>query len=376
MKVLLFSDLHAHAFRPYSKVGPNGRNSRLQDALNILEEINTIANENNVDLILFAGDLFHIRPGVGAMKIPTFNAVFEAVARLRMRSRQVALLVGNHDQGNKEGTEHSIYAFGSILTVMDEPKWYQFDVSGEKLAVLALPAAAPEVHRKAITEGLDVTTPAADYHIILGHLGIDGASVGTNFKLHGGQTLKLEELRYNEVAFVFLGDYHMPQKLRGNVFYIGATHHHNWGDVGQQRRCLIWDTKPVMTLVHPQPQEHFLAAAPSFIRIGIEHWKEQPGYLYDGNFVRVVHDSSVTPEEMDRIKTSITDAGAQVVEFWRNPETQSTTLEVGGQFQPSMDREDMVRLYTDLQAPDDLDEELLVDMGHEIINAAMAKEEQ
>ena len=141
MKVLLFSDLHAHSWRNCSTMLPTGRNSRLQDTINILREIRELADKEKVDGVLFAGDMFHIRPGLASMHIPTFNAVYEEIALLKLNRTFVALLVGNHDQGDKAGREYSVFAFRSTVTVMDQPGWHQFiSDEGEVLGVLAISA--------------------------------------------------------------------------------------------------------------------------------------------------------------------------------------------------------------------------------------------
>ena len=130
MKILIFSDLHAHSFKPYSKTLSNGRNSRLQDSLNVLEEIYQYCISYKIDGVLFGGDLFHIRTPI---TVSTFNPVHEGIAKIKTAVKFMGLLVGNHDQYNKAGNIHSIDTFNSMVTILDRPGWAMFKAEEEEI---------------------------------------------------------------------------------------------------------------------------------------------------------------------------------------------------------------------------------------------------
>lgn len=372
MKILLFSDLHAHAFKTYSTILPNGRNSRLQDALNILDEIRSIADEEIVDGILFGGDLFHIRPSLGTMKIPTFNAVIDAVSRMRMGRYFVGLLVGNHDQGDKAGNEHSLYAFGSVVTVMDRRRWYTFggpDVG--YVNVFAIPASSEHGNigqdvEQAVKHGTDKLEPGNK--LLLGHLGVDGAVVGSNYRLRDSNLCTCGDLHSNAFDWVFLGDYHLPQKLSANIHYIGATHQHNWGDAGQGRRCLIWDTKSGVVVSKP------LTAAPKFVRVEFDLWDSIADDEIQDNFIRITYTNPITPAVQEQIRDHMLDRQARTVEFYQLESTKPT-VEPTAEFNPSMDYAAMVQAYVQSEMPEDLDDDLLLNMGQELFARALEKVE-
>lgn len=373
MKILFFSDLHAHAFRAYSTMMPNGRNSRLQDTLNILQQIGKIATEQEVDGILFGGDMFHIRPGVGSMKIPTFNAVFDAVARLKVGRDFVGLLVGNHDQGNRAGTEHSIYAFGSIATVMDQCAWYTFEGGHQQIHVFAVPARADrttlaQAIDQGVREGMKGFGDDKVPRIMLGHMGIDGAVVGSNFVLRDEHLVRPHELQYGAFKQVFLGDYHKPQKVIENVQYIGATHHHNWSDEGQLRGCLIWDTGTNVIEFH-----HLYA--PHFVKCPIEEWEDLDLVWAHDGFVRITYDYFVPQMKQDEIIDRLRGAGVRSVEFFPNAQAGKTDVDTGSTFNPTMDQESMVEAYVQAEMPEELDDEMLLSMGHDIFAQAMERSE-
>jgi DNA repair exonuclease SbcCD nuclease subunit len=370
MRVLLFSDLHAHQFKNYSTLLPDGRNSRLQDAVNILHEIKFIADSEKAQCILFGGDLFHIRPGIGTMKISTFNAIYDAIARLRV-GRTVGLLVGNHDQGDRAGKEHSIYAFGSMVTVMDQPDVYYFadTIKGERISVFAMPAQSdlgkiPEI----INNNLGLVE---DNTIFLGHLPVAGGVVGCNFLMPDGETVPTADLRPDVFSRIFLGDFHKPQTLVAGIQYIGATHHHNWGDAGQRRGCLIWDSVEDTVIFKP------LTSAPRFEKIPFEEWESQSSIAAaQNNFVRIVHNFSLTGKIKDEIAKVYVKNGAKVVEFFLEQEKKVSDTSQLSKFHPAMDYEEMVQAFIEKESPEDLDDDLLTKVGQNILNKAVERYEK
>ena len=370
MKVLFFSDLHAHAFKAYSTVLPQpvGRNSRLQDAILILQEIKSIADQEGVDGILFGGDLFHIRPGAGTMKIPTFNAIYDAIARLKIGCSFVGLLVGNHDQGDRAGLEHSIYAFGSIVTVMDRAGWFKFEANDKEQYVFALPAQGRHSQVKEIIDQTITESPElAEKAILLGHLPIAGGVVGCNFHMSDENASKLDDLRPDYFHRIFLGDFHKPQTLQPGVQYIGATHHHNWGDAGQRRGCLIWDT------VTDEVTFHHLTSAPRFEKVSADSWvKDMLVSPPPGAFIRVIHSTSLSGATRDEITGTYLQAGARSVEFWLEQKVKDTSvISKTSEFHPSMDQEEMIVTFVKREIPDNLEEDMLISTGRDIMNKAM-----
>jgi DNA repair exonuclease SbcCD nuclease subunit len=362
MRILLFSDLHGHAFKPYSVTLENGRNSRLQDAVNILDEIYDACANQNIDGVLFAGDLFHAR---GTLQIPTFNAIFEGIAKIKTRVNFFGMLVGNHDQATKLGDIHACYAFGSILTVMDKTQWYTFEsIDGEQLHVYAIPHTT---NKKQIENDLNTFGKSQPKHttsICLAHLGISGAKVGSNFVLvteDNPTTIPFTKAGFDQI---FLGHYHQPQVLASNMQYIGATHQHNWGDIGQDRGFVLYDTEP--------EDIKFIktTSAPKFVKVegtptgwtnsGKSGWGR-------GNFIRVRYFSPPDPNNWKQIKANLLERErARWVEQWIEPLTIQT-LTSGKVFQPGMDFEDMIESFVGESDTDGLDKDLLIQLGKDTL---------
>lgn len=92
VRVLHFADTHI-GMENYGKTDPeSGLSTRVVDFLRRMDEIVTYARENEVDLVIFAGDAFKTRnPN------PTFQREFAWRVRDLAELAPVVLLVGNHD---------------------------------------------------------------------------------------------------------------------------------------------------------------------------------------------------------------------------------------------------------------------------------------
>ncbi len=339
MRVLSFSDLHAHAFKPYSVDLPGGMNSRLLDALNILEQIGQLATAHKVDLILFAGDLFHAR---GSINVRTFNAVFGAVAKLKL-GRQLGLLPGNHDQSNKTGDVHSIYALGSIATVMDTAGWTVFEGSldpMDRLEVLAIPYTSDRERILASIE-LQLQHQPNWPRLLLGHFGVDGAEVGSNFVLVDDLLPKAQDLHPEQFSQVFLGHYHEPQQLLQNVHYLGATHQHNWGDTGSVRGCWLWDTDPRGQFGIPQ---FTTLEAPRFLQYRYEDLAINAHIDVQDSFVRILAPEEDPPNK-EVWNNRMMQSNARTVEWVVDKVDPLTGGHAG--YDPGSDMEDLVAQWVD-----------------------------
>jgi exonuclease SbcD len=245
MRVLLYSDLHAHPWKQYATILPDGMNSRLQDGINCLKQIIAFATTQNIDAVLFGGDLFHTR---GRLSVQAFNAVFEAMAGFPRAVPQL-LIHGNHDQADKEGAVYSIHTLRTLTNVVDKAGWVELETkNGETLAVMAVPYTENVAHlRELVREPLP---PMAGRNkgliprILLGHLGVQGAKIGADFVYSNQHDAVIDDLNITGFDAVFLGHFHQHQQLAPNVWYIGAPMHHNWGDRHDPNRgFLIYDTR-------------------------------------------------------------------------------------------------------------------------------------
>lgn len=356
-KVILFSDLHAHAFKPYATLLPGGVNSRLRDAVSCIEQIHAYATQNQISAVLFGGDMFHVRKNI---HVAAFNMVFEAMSRFAVSKIPVLMIPGNHDQADLVGDVYSVYSFSTFCDVVGKPDWHVVDAGAEALQVLAIPYIENAEHVRALTE----TTPPEPHlpKIQLSHLGVQGAVVGADFVYINKHDPTVEDLHPERFDAVYLGHYHLHQKLAPNAWYIGAPLEHNWGDRGgaEPRGFLVYDTE---TRTHTRVP----LRAPRFVVTAVPSVDYEPlPELFD-NYVRVVSDQKFSVDQLEEMRRHHGMRSLEVVPTTKGliQCVHARRLEVD----PRMSPEDLVRKYVEsgLGDSDGLDESYLIQLGQEML---------
>lgn len=225
MEFLLFSDFHGHNFKNYAKqVG--GYNSRLLDSIAALQEVIVYANRNNIEYILFGGDLFHTRESIWTS---VFNSVFNTIKEAF--PIKFIMIPGNHDYGDREGYIHSVEPFDAMehVTVID---WDSKDH--------IIPLQDGHLHCIPYTDSLDkakesLSVVPPDNCVLLAHLGLQGALVGSDYVLYNDSDIQVKDVGYELYRCCFFGHFHEHQQVFRNGYYIGALTQHNWGDSGGRR---------------------------------------------------------------------------------------------------------------------------------------------
>ena len=102
MKALVFSDLQAHTHRAYSRPLAGGSNSRLEIALNILDQISKECQERELRRVFFLGDLFEAK---NKIPVVVMNRVFERIERMVKEANLIGfyMIPGNHDFAVRNG---------------------------------------------------------------------------------------------------------------------------------------------------------------------------------------------------------------------------------------------------------------------------------
>lgn len=301
MKIAIFSDLHAHQYKPYATILHNGMNSRLFDTIECVKQIVSYCVDLEVDLVLYAGDMFHVRRMIS---VQAFNAVYEALALFRIHKIPIVLLHGNHDQSDRLGNEHSIHAFRTFCTVVDKPGWIRASgKSGKFYDIMAVPYTENvELIKQTINSSHHVEHP-----IFLGHLGVQGCTVGSDFVYTNPHDIKISDLNQNLFEIGFLGHYHQHQKVGDNFWYVGATLQHTWGDVGQNRGFIVYDTDNGYF-------DHIKLKYPEFITVD----KSELNNEFNDCFVRIVDDKPWSLDDLESAKNKLKCRSLEIV-LSKNP---------------------------------------------------------
>ena len=294
MEFLLFSDFHAHNFRYGScRIPLEGRpglyNSRLVDSVKVLRQLGEYADQHGITNLLFGGDLFHRRQRVST---DVFNLIYTEITRLAS-DKKIIMLPGNHDYADRVGNVHSLEPFADIPNV-EVAETGAYDLGGVRLYTLPY----TDDREKAVVQlkalGADAAAHAGPT-LLLAHLGIQGARVGSDYVLVADHDVSVPDIPYRSFSGCFFGHYHQHQRVFTNGWFIGATHQHNWGDVGTQRGFLHVEVpeKGSAKILH-----HVESSAPKFIKTTIEALAT----VDPNNFVRLY--TQKTPSDVAQLAAS------------------------------------------------------------------------
>lgn len=242
MNAFAISDLHAHHWPRFATLTPEGRNSRLQHLLNVLDQAYTYIRTHEVPDLLLGGDLFHRRHFV------SWGLYADVMDRLMVLIDEVdhtVALVGNHDLETDRA--HALAPFkyiGAEVDVIDRPAGVTLS---DGSALFCIPYTYDE---RAMVEAFRTAPKGIP---IFSHFAASGVLLEHDY--HLDSVVALGDLQ--RFPFVLFGHVHRPsaqcafcgtvieaatlhtrrpcpvcQQVGGRVIYVGAPLHFDFGDVG------------------------------------------------------------------------------------------------------------------------------------------------
>ena len=354
MKVALYSDLHAHPYNNGTLL-EHGTNSRVQDAVSVIEQVYSYAVDNDVDVVLFGGDLFDRRKSID---VDTYNKIHEAV-QYWSRKVSTVMIPGNHDQANKSGTVHALQRFNSkTCKVPMYPSWTKLPGNVHLFSVPYYDDG--DTIAQHVREGLEDKNPDGDRHILLIHYGVAGAKVGPSDYVLPCE-LDLTMLELDEWDIVFSGHYHIGQQIGSKFHYIGSAMQHRWDDVGFPKSFVVYDSETNQISRVP-------TVAPKFLEIR----DKTKNHNVENCFVRIIRDYEISEDKKQKIISKLKEKGALSVEFRYEPveedavEERIVFSESGGKYQILDDY-----VASDLIDTSSYDLDRLLKMGKKVLSQAM-----
>jgi exonuclease SbcD len=257
LRIAHIADTHI-GMENYGRLNPEtGLNQRLHDFLNSLDQAIDSAIERQVDLVVFAGDIYKTRDPT-----PTHQREFaKRIQRLTSRGIQAVLVAGNHDVPMSAGRATSVDIFRALdvpgVTVARTIGTHIIETqSGQQVQVVAFPwavrsmvLAQPEYKNFTIAElnqaMIDLTrdrlkaeAQALDpsvKSIIVGHAHLFGARIGAErlLTMGGDPMYDLQTFDLPGVDYVALGHIHKHQVLHyasPQVVYAGSIDRVDFGE--------------------------------------------------------------------------------------------------------------------------------------------------
>jgi DNA repair exonuclease SbcCD nuclease subunit len=307
MKVLIWSDIHLHNW-PYGSTLVDGVNSRLLAQRKVMTHIADYAAENDIDHIVFCGDLFHQH---GKIDAQVLKVAYEGIKEILEKSNvYMDMLVGNHDTAMKDMSTHALHwlnAFSDLsaampqVRVIDKPT--HNDLVDRVWPFSFLPYTEDEAVLKQFFKDANP--------ICFMHQGVVDVPMASGFVVN--EIMNVDMIP-DHVQHVFTGHYH-PFHMLEKATVVGSVMQHNWADMGDTRGFLVVDTD---TLAIKQVNSH----APKFTTCDMggagslgdskvdERWHHRE--WFKNNYVRV---TNFEEGSIPNIRKEILAAGAASVEF-------------------------------------------------------------
>ncbi len=284
LRVLHFADAHIDIAN-YGRLDPEtGLPVRIMDFLRSLDQIVETALEEQVDLVLFAGDAYKDRNPQ-----PTFQREWgRRIMRLSQAGIPTLLLVGNHDISPASGRAHTLQEFATLdvphVHVADRIRLWGAEELGAAAQIITVPwvsrsklmtreetagmsmeallVAIENRVTQAIMNCIEAADPALPL-ILTAHASVQGAVYGSERGVMLGHELVLggRIVSDSRLDYVALGHIHKQQSLgaKGShppIVYPGSIERIDFGEAKEKKGFVIaeiekghttWDFVPLST---------------------------------------------------------------------------------------------------------------------------------
>lgn len=280
--------------------------SRLEEQEKFLKDFVAIVEEQNIDLVIIAGDVYDTsNPPAAAEKL-----FYDTLKKLSKNGERITLVIsGNHDNPERLvaagplAMEHGIIMVGTPKTIVQTGTYGQHEIvdSGEgyielkikdeKAVILTVPYPSEkrlnevlyhemeEAEERAATYGERIkelfTNLSTHYrkdtiNLVTSHLfAMDSEEGGSERSIQlGGSYIVSGDCFPKEAQYIALGHVHKPQIVPGTnkrARYSGSPLHYNKKEVSYTKKCFVVEVKP--------NQEAVVEEVPFLIYKPIEVWK-------------------------------------------------------------------------------------------------------
>ncbi len=243
--------------------------SRLEEQEQFLDELVRIVREEEIDLVLLAGDIYDtVNPPSAAEKL-----FFDSLSRLSDGgARHVAVISGNHDNPERLAAaaplalRHGISLIGQPISELLE---FGISRTGEQVRLMALPYPSESRLRTVLSEEADEALLHAAYadrvkalvarqcagfrpdtvNLIMSHLFVFGGDTSDSerpiHQLGTAYAVDTDALTAG-AQYVALGHLHRPQQLNAPdpIRYSGSPLAYSFSEAGQAKSVTVADLAP------------------------------------------------------------------------------------------------------------------------------------
>lgn len=259
--------------------------SRLREQEAFLQDFIKIVEDQNIDLVIIAGDVYDTsNPPAAAEKL-----FYDTLKKLSANGERLTLVIaGNHDNPERLvaagplAMEHGIMMLGTPKTivpkgqygrheVVDSGEGYvEININGEQAVILAVPYPSEKRLNEVLYHDMeDAEERAATYgerirqlfdelsthyrkdtiNLVTSHLYTMGSEEGGSERSIqlGGSYIVSGDCFPEEAQYIALGHVHKPQVVPGTnkrARYSGSPLHYNKKEVSYTKKCFVVDVRP------------------------------------------------------------------------------------------------------------------------------------
>lgn len=357
--MLITADVHLHTFKAFADK-KSEMNSRLINTLSTLDQILDYAIKSNDKKIIMVGDTFETKNMVEAV---TNNHFSDWVQKCKAAGVELIILVGNHDissLGDERITLLYPLKYSENVTLINEPMMIPF--TGGTLCFVPF-----RRNQDVVREMINNVMRTAKKHnegsvdpqmnILFYHGAVLGATISNREFLDQAAAISLEDLHPEFFDQIFLGHFHIHQKLADNCRYVGSPLHHDLNDAGTQKGFYHFD-------LNANKLKFVKTKYPAFIKVEIEKeedWTTQLLNDYDYFVVTVNEDVAVSQKFYSMPNVKI---------HKQSKRTKQQRLEIEYKANEKLDSSKLVDAYVG-HIKTKLDAERLKSLGKEILRGTI-----
>ena len=363
---MFYADLHCH---PHF-----GSFARIRNSLEALEWVYFTAVEHDISEVVFLGDFFHNRQLINTF---AYHQAYKIILKHYEHGIFTHFLIGNHDMYLRTSwAVNSIEPMAAKLgAAIVSPQ--SLEIGGTQFDCM------PYLEHTA--KGVNHFFPKKKRaKILLGHIAISGAVLNTMHNIKSDliveeedatQFDKIQEVQsdtFKGYDLVLLGHYHAHQKVGDNIWYVGSPLQLHWGEALDEKYVCILDTD-TFELEWVKNFE-----SPQHMPIPFESVKELDKYQIQGNYIRLLVDSTMGTTEMIDLKRVIASRynprslDVITIEETKNGTSSVPAVKKNIEFL-TKNKLKLIDYYVDnSQLPEHLDPTLLKNIGKELVQLSEA----
>lgn len=347
-KVLITADLHF------------GLPKKLEDILWSVKTIREYASQNDIEIIIVCGDVFHDRVNYN---IEVLNSAYQFFEETRKVGQRWIAFPGNHDMPLRHTWDvNTLKPLSQVLTVIEDIKLLK--VNNQRFWVV------PFIHYESVyMKVLDhIEEQYEDGDVLLTHVGVNNATLNECFLVKHWSVVDFNQSKFD---CVFTGHFHCHQNVgaRSNVWYPGSPIPFRFDEGMVPHGFIEFDLESHEVKFIKIFDLNLIEGRrpPDYVTVTDDMLEEIDFDNFKGENVRIKLNRDYSRDELLRMRKDLENCGVQYIKLNKSKE-EKIDLEAGARNNLSLySPEEMFNQWLKHDAPKKLDLDLLRRLNKEIV---------